>query len=292
MSWQATTGLARDTWARRDGGPPPATRPKRSSGTSTARSYQTTRTTATSRPLPENGRQSSGVPIRRGRRSMPSERYGRVIWDTCWTTDRVLNRGSGRFASCGSAREGLESPRRSKDARDVVVVTQLRRTLRNGGAGWPNPVTRSARRIARRGLCGPPAGPQHRRRRPLGLCAAGMPAVTAGLDGQRVLVEQCGELLRREDPVALGHELTDLLPVRAAGEQHPDAITAGSRGEERAANGQQRLAFVWVCTQHEQRDGLAGRALPCHEQAERPPPDAGRLRPAVDPHRHLGQRQA
>src|ERR1035437_5898261 len=136
----------------RGAGPPPATRPKRSAGTSTARSYQTRRPTATSRPLPENGRQSSGVPIRRGRRSMPSERYGRVIWDTCWTTDRVLNRGSGRFASCGSAREGLESPR-SKDARDVVVVTQLRRTLRNGGAGWPNPVTRSARRIARRGLC-------------------------------------------------------------------------------------------------------------------------------------------
>jgi hypothetical protein len=64
-----------------------------------------------------------------------ADRYGRVIWDTCWTTDRVLNCGSGRFASCGSAREGLESPCRSKDARDVVVVTQLRRTLRNGGAG-------------------------------------------------------------------------------------------------------------------------------------------------------------
>jgi hypothetical protein len=97
---------------------------------------------------------------------------------------------------------------------------------------------------------------------------------------------------RREDPVALGHELMDLLPVRVAGEQHPDAITAGSLGEERAASGQQRLAFVWVGTQHEQRDGLAGRALPCHEQAERPPPDVERLRPAVDPHRHLGQRQA
>src|SRR5690242_13408555 len=32
-----------------------------------------------------------------------------------------------------------------------------------------------------------------------------------------------GELLRREYPVALGHELTDLLPVRVVGEQHPDA---------------------------------------------------------------------
>ena len=60
----------------------------------------------------------------------------------------------------------------------------------------------------------------------------------------RMLVEQCSELLRREDPVALGHELTDLLPVRVLGEQHPEAITAGSRGEERATNGQQRLAFV------------------------------------------------
>jgi hypothetical protein len=44
-----------------------------------------------------------------------------------------------------------------------------------------------------------------------------------GLDGPRVLVEQRGELVRREDPVALGHELTDLLPVRVVGEQHHDA---------------------------------------------------------------------
>ncbi len=48
-----------------------------------------------------------------------------------------------------------------------------------------------------------------------------------------MLVEECGELLRREDPVALGYELSDLLPVRAVGEQHHDAITAGSRCEER-----------------------------------------------------------
>ncbi|MGD0065935.1 MAG: hypothetical protein ABSB76_21115 [Streptosporangiaceae bacterium] len=38
--------------------------------------------------------------------------------------------------------------------------------------------------------------------------------------------------------------------------------------------------------------GPAGRALLCHEQAEGPPPDVVRLRPAVDPHPHLGQRQA
>jgi hypothetical protein len=48
------------------------------------------------------------------------------------------------------------------------------------------------------------------------------------LDGQRVLVEQCGELLRREDPVALGHELTNLLPVRVVGEHDHDAISASS----------------------------------------------------------------
>jgi hypothetical protein len=94
----------------------------------------------------------------------------------------------------------------------------------------------------------------------------------------RVLVEECGELLRREDPVALGHELTDLLPVRVVGEHHHDAIMAGSRGEERVANGQQRVAFVWVGSQHEQRNGPASRVLPCHEQAERPPADVERLR--------------
>ena len=60
----------------------------------------------------------------------------------------------------------------------------------------------------------------------------------ANLQSRRpaLLVEQCGELLRRQDPVALCHELTDLLPVRVVGEQHRDAITAGARGEERVAN--------------------------------------------------------
>ena len=61
-----------------------------------------------------------------------------------------------------------------------------------------------------------------------GPCAVAMSRGRSGLYGLRVLVEQCGELLRREDPVALGHELTDLLPVRVVGEQHADAITAGS----------------------------------------------------------------
>ena len=40
------------------------------------------------------------------------------------------------------------------------------------------------------------------------------------------LVEQGDELLRREDPVAFGHELVDLLPVRVVGEHHTDAIAA------------------------------------------------------------------
>jgi len=78
-----------------------------------------------------------------------------------------------------------------------------------------------------------------------------------------LLVEQRGELLRRQDPVAFGHELADLLPVWVVGEHHPDAIAARPRGEERVAGGQQHLALVWIGTQHEQRDGLAGRILYC-----------------------------
>ena len=61
-----------------------------------------------------------------------------------------------------------------------------------------------------------------------------------------MLVEQCGELLRREPPVALGHELTDLLPVGTVREPHPNAARAGSRGEERAADIQQGVALAWV----------------------------------------------
>src|SRR5580658_2608252 len=82
----------------------------------------------------------------------------------------------------------------------------------------------------------------------------GWPAVTelfaVGSTASAVLVEQRGELLRREDPVALDHELTDLLPVRVVGERYHDAITSGSRGEERVANGQQRVALLWVGPQH------------------------------------------
>ena len=74
-----------------------------------------------------------------------------------------------------------------------------------------------------------------------------------------MLVKQYGELLRRDDLVALGHERTDLFSVRVVGEHHHDAITAGSRGEVRVAIGQQRLTFVWIGTQHEQRNGLASR---------------------------------
>jgi hypothetical protein len=47
------------------------------------------------------------------------------------------------------------------------------------------------------------------------------------------LVEPFGELFGREDPIALGHELADLLPVGVVVEQHPEARTAGSRGEVR-----------------------------------------------------------
>jgi hypothetical protein len=93
-----------------------------------------------------------------------------------------------------------------------------------------------------------------------------------------LLVEHCGELLRRESAVAVGHEFTDLLPIGVAGEPHPDAVTAGSRRVKRVANGQQRVAFVWAGPQHEQGDGLAGRALQCHEQAERPAVDVERMR--------------
>ena len=42
------------------------------------------------------------------------------------------------------------------------------------------------------------------------LCSADRLGTTAS----GVLVEQCGEFLRHEDPVALDYELTDLLPVR------------------------------------------------------------------------------
>jgi hypothetical protein len=57
-----------------------------------------------------------------------------------------------------------------------------------------------------------------------------------------------GTLLARpsRQVVAVGHDLTDLLPAGVAGEQHRDAITVGSRGEERVADGQAFLAFVWV----------------------------------------------
>ena len=59
-----------------------------------------------------------------------------------------------------------------------------------------------------------------------------------------MLVEQRSELLRREDPVALSHELANLLPVCVVGETHPNTIMAGSsRDEEWTANRQQRFAF-------------------------------------------------
>jgi catechol 2,3-dioxygenase-like lactoylglutathione lyase family enzyme len=93
-----------------------------------------------------------------------------------------------------------------------------------------------------------------------------------------LLAEQRGELFRRDDPVAFGHELTDLRPVGAAGKQHHDAVTVGSCGVERVAGGQQRLPFLCSGPQHQQRNGFAGRALPRHEQAERPAADVERVR--------------
>jgi hypothetical protein len=68
-------------------------------------------------------------------------------------------------------------------------------------------------------------------------------------------VEERGELLRCESPVALGYELTDLVPVGVVGEPSSDAVATGARGEERVADGQQRIAFIWSGTQHEQRNG-------------------------------------
>ena len=72
-----------------------------------------------------------------------------------------------------------------------------------------------------------------------------------------LLVEPSSELLRRQSPVALDHEFPDLLPVSVGRDPHPDAITAGPGQEERVADRQQRVAFVWVGPQHEQRSGLA-----------------------------------
>jgi catechol 2,3-dioxygenase-like lactoylglutathione lyase family enzyme len=91
--------------------------------------------------------------------------------------------------------------------------------------------------------------------------------------GRRALAEQLGELLRRDDPVALGHELTDLRPVGVAGKQHHDAVTVVSCGVERVPGGQQRLPFLRVGPQYQQRNGVAVRPLPHHEQAERPAAD-------------------
>src|ERR1700683_4431253 len=93
-----------------------------------------------------------------------------------------------------------------------------------------------------------------------------------------MLVEPGCELFRREPPVALYYELTDLLPVRVFGELHPDSVIAASRAVERVANRQQRLAFARVGAQHELRDGLAAWGLERHEQTERPPADVERVR--------------
>src|SRR6185437_10787537 len=67
------------------------------------------------------------------------------------------------------------------------------------------------------------------------------PTATLELSGS--LIEQCGELLRRQNPIALGHKLADLLPIRVVGEKNANAITASSRRKERVADGEQRLAF-------------------------------------------------
>ena len=82
----------------------------------------------------------------------------------------------------------------------------------------------------------------------------------AHMRGPSTLFEQRTKLLWSEYPVALGHEFSDLLPVRVAGEKHPNAVVASSpRGEEWVANGQQRLAVVRVGTQYHHGDGLTRR---------------------------------
>src|ERR1700744_2426448 len=93
-----------------------------------------------------------------------------------------------------------------------------------------------------------------RRTRPSSNLAAASCGQVNGTSGGAVpaLAEQCGELLRREDPVALGHELTDLRPVGVVGEQHTDAIAARSRSEVRVTGRQQRVAFAGAGPQHEQ----------------------------------------
>lgn len=113
------------------------------------------------------------------------------------------------------------------------------------------------------------------------------------------LIQQGGELLRGEDPIAVGHQFADLVPVGVIGEHDADSVTPGSRREEWAAGGQQRLAFGGMSTQHQQRGGVAGRALLGYEQAKRTPADLERVRRRsgscswlVDAHRHLRQSEA
>lgn len=103
---------------------------------------------------------------------------------------------------------------------------------------------------------------------------------TARHQPEGVLVEQLDELRRCQDPIALGDELTDLFPVCVVGEKYPNAITAASRGELRLTNRQQRLAIVWVGTQHEPARGARRFGLRRHQQAERPPADSNEY--AVD----------
>jgi hypothetical protein len=122
--------------------------------------------------------------------SCDAERYGRVIWDTCWTIDRVLNRGPGRFASCRSARLGrCRSDAVEKD------TSEWRSWLTQSFDAIPlaNCPTRFVRPTSGPSTSSTSPSRALRRQHARGRC---------GLDGQRVLVEQCGELLRRRSLAA------------------------------------------------------------------------------------------
>jgi len=59
---------------------------------------------------------------------------------------------------------------------------------------------------------------------------------------------------RREQPVALGYEFSDLSPLGVVGEQHRDAITASARREAGIRDRHQRVAIIPMDAEHDPRD--------------------------------------
>ncbi len=80
-----------------------------------------------------------------------------------------------------------------------------------------------------------------------------------------------------KSPIALGHELADLLPVPAVGEQYPETRTGGSRNEvrwprdDRAKRSSQSVRRTRVAGR------LAGPVVGRHEQAEGSAADVERM---------------